>query len=44
MRKPYVSPEMEMTVVHFERILEEKLANPSDPQVPTIFVDTGDEN
>lgn len=44
MRKPYVSPEMEMTVVHFERILEENSANTSDPQVPTIFVDPGEEN
>ncbi len=44
MRKPYVSPEMEMTVVHFERILEENLANTSDPQVPVIIVETGEEN
>ena len=44
MRKPYVSPEMEMTVVHFERILEENLANTSDPQDPIIIVDPGEEN
>ena len=41
MKKSYYSPEFEVTVIHFENILEE--ANASRPQDPVIIVEPGEE-
>lgn len=42
MRKQYNSPEFDITVVHFESILEEE-GRASDPQIPVIVIDPGEE-